>query len=177
MEEKKKIKDAFDKVRKAINRAKSINDKPFIPRREIVDVQDCEFWNEGHCDCYEIYGFAHCSKVNNCYFKQLIRCKRSLVDTYIKSNIRQQAYKRMKKENEKLKIKLMKKSEVDTFFNTPIEGWDSDPCKICRHKQTLDEIENYVRDNSDFDKSDKLTSNTGAYDILEIISKAKDNKQ
>lgn len=26
MEEKKKIKDAFDKVRKAINRAKSIND-------------------------------------------------------------------------------------------------------------------------------------------------------
>ena len=42
------------------------------------------------------------------------------------------------------------------------------------YKQTLDEIENYVRDNSDFDKSDKLTSNTGAYDILEIINKAKD---
>lgn len=42
------------------------------------------------------------------------------------------------------------------------------------YKQALDEIENYVRDNSDFDKSDKLTSNTGAYDILEIINKAKD---
>lgn len=41
-------------------------------------------------------------------------------------------------------------------------------------KQALDEIENYVRDNSDFDKSDKLTSNTGAYDILEIINKAKE---
>lgn len=40
-------------------------------------------------------------------------------------------------------------------------------------KQALDEIENYVRDNSDFDKNDKLTSNTGAYDILEIINKAK----
>ncbi len=42
-----------------------------------------------------------------------------------------------------------------------------------KYKQALDEIENYVRDNSDFDKSDKLTSNTGAYDILEIINKAK----
>lgn len=42
-----------------------------------------------------------------------------------------------------------------------------------KYKQALDEIENYVRDNSDFDKNDKLTSNTGAYDILEIINKAK----
>lgn len=42
-----------------------------------------------------------------------------------------------------------------------------------KYKQALDEIENYVLDNSDFDKSDKLTSNTGAYDILEIINKAK----
>nr|DAL34587.1 MAG TPA_asm: hypothetical protein [Caudoviricetes sp.] len=43
-----------------------------------------------------------------------------------------------------------------------------------KYKQALDEIENYVRDNSDFDKSDKLTSNTGAYDILEIINEAKE---
>lgn len=45
--------------------------------------------------------------------------------------------------------------------------------RISKYNQALDEIENYVRDNSDFDKSDKLTSNTGAYDILEIINKAK----
>lgn len=44
-----------------------------------------------------------------------------------------------------------------------------------KYKQALDEIENYVRDNSDFDKSDKLTSNTGAYDILEIIKKQRSN--
>ena len=50
-------------------------------------------------------------------------------------------------------------------------------CKIPeKYKQALDEIENYVRDNSNFDKSDKLTSNTGAYDILEIINKAKDGE-
>ena len=46
--------------------------------------------------------------------------------------------------------------------------------QIIKYKQALDEIENYVRDNSDFDKSDKLTSNTGAYDILEIINKTKE---
>lgn len=45
--------------------------------------------------------------------------------------------------------------------------------KCDKYKQALDEIENYVRDNSDFDKSDKLTSNTGAYDILEIINEVK----
>ena len=43
-----------------------------------------------------------------------------------------------------------------------------------RYKQALDEIENYIRDNSDFDKSDKLTSSSGAYDILDIINKTKE---
>lgn len=48
-------------------------------------------------------------------------------------------------------------------------------CKECdNYKQALDKIENYVRDNSDFDKSDKLTSNTGAYNILEIINEVKE---
>lgn len=41
-------------------------------------------------------------------------------------------------------------------------------------KKTLEDIEIYVRDNSDFDKSDKLTSNTSAYDILEIINEVKE---
>ena len=52
-----------------------------------------------------------------------------------------------------------------------VEGKD---CKWSKYKQALAEIENYVRDNSNFDKSDELTSNTGAYDILEIINKAKE---
>lgn len=40
-------------------------------------------------------------------------------------------------------------------------------------EKALDEIENYIRENSDFDKSDKLTSDTGAFDILDIINKVK----
>ena len=53
---------------------------------------------------------------------------------------------------------------------------DCNSCKFHQYKQALDDIANYVRDNSDFDKSDKLTSDTGAYDILDIINKAKDGK-
>ena len=47
--------------------------------------------------------------------------------------------------------------------------------QLKRKERALNEIKNYVRDNSDFDKSDKLTSNTSAYDILNIINKVKDN--
>lgn len=45
--------------------------------------------------------------------------------------------------------------------------------QLKKYKQAFNEIENYILENSDFDKSDKLTSNTGAYDILEIINEVK----
>ena len=32
------------------------------------------------------------------------------------------------------------KSEVDMFFSTPIEGWSSDPCGVCKYKNCLTEI-------------------------------------
>lgn len=58
-----------------------------------------------------------------------------------------------------------------------IKGISIKSTEICKSlekdKQALKEIENYVLDNSDFDKSDKLTSNTDAYDILDIINKVK----
>ena len=43
-------------------------------------------------------------------------------------------------ECKELKKQLMQKSEVDMFFNTPIEGWSSDPCGICKYKNCLTEI-------------------------------------
>ena len=33
---------------------------------------------------------------------------------------------------------------VNTFFNTPIEGWSNDPCGICELKQTIAEIKEIV---------------------------------
>ena len=47
-------------------------------------------------------------------------------------------------ECEELKIKLMQKDEVNAFFNTPIEGWSSDPCKICESKNEKIAYENEI---------------------------------
>ena len=53
----------------------------------------------------------------------------------------------LKAENEELKKQLMQKSEIDMFFNTPLEGWSSNPCDICRYKQTLIEIKGIAEEN------------------------------
>lgn len=39
-----------------------------------VSAQECEFWQEGHCDCYHCEDrYPHCLDYPNCYFKQLVR--------------------------------------------------------------------------------------------------------
>lgn len=39
-----------------------------------VIVQQCIFWQEGHCDCYQCENrYPHCLDYPNCYFKQLAR--------------------------------------------------------------------------------------------------------
>ena len=85
-----------------------------------VDVSECEYYNKDDKTCREVNGkyetdicdFDKCEN-SNCYFKQL---------------------KRKEQECEELKKQLMQKSEVDMFFNTPLEGWSNDPCEICPHK-------------------------------------------
>lgn len=47
---------------------------------------------------------------------------------------------RKTQECEELKIKLMQKDEVNTFFNTPIEGWSSNPCDICESKNNYEQL-------------------------------------
>ena len=51
-------------------------------------------------------------------------------------------------ECEELKKQLMQKSEVDMFFNTPIEGWSNDPCGICPHKAENEELKKCYKNNS-----------------------------
>lgn len=92
-----------------------------------IDVSKCEY--HGKCSTY-------CCSVNpNCYFKQLARAKGEIAKITSIINRLTNKYLDILKENEKLKMQLMQKSEVDTFFSTPIEGWDNDPCKICQYKQ------------------------------------------
>ena len=84
-----------------------------------VDVNRCiDFNKRDKVSCYHIL-YDKCNESPNCYFKQLARKTR---------------------ECEKLKIQLMQKSEVDMFFNTPIEGWSNDPCGICPHKAENEEL-------------------------------------
>ena len=52
----------------------------------------------------------------------------------------QEQLARKTQECEELKIQLMQKSEVDMFFNTPIEGWSSDPCNICESKNNYEQL-------------------------------------
>lgn len=88
--------------------------------------------------------------------------------------------KQLQEENTKLKQECKNLKEELRGCRIGIKNISIENTEICKisekYKRALDEIENYVRDNSDFDKSDKLTSNTGAYDILEIINKAKDGE-
>lgn len=94
-----------------------------------VDVSGCEFHQ---IDANELYPKAHycgsmkntfCENDPNCYYKQLVR---------------------KTQECEKLKEQLMQKDEVNTFFNTPIEGWSDDPCEICPCKNELQLAEQLI---------------------------------
>lgn len=118
-----------------------------------VDVSECDHLKYDHigCDIDETYCLG-----SDCYFKQLKR--------------KEQECEELKKQHEQYKP-FYELGAKCTQLNEVADGLSN---KCDKYKQALDEIENYVRDNSDFDKSDKLTSNTGAYDILEIINEVKE---
>lgn len=88
-----------------------------------VDVSECGFILESIGIICQLKNGktdkCNCSDYPNCDYKQLAR---------------------KTQECEELKIKLIQKDEVNTFFNTPIEGWDNDPCKICESKNNYEQL-------------------------------------
>ena len=87
-----------------------------------VDVSKCRFYCNGACEeiTDEDGGYIDkCTEYFDCYFKQL---------------------QRKEQECEELRIKLIQKDEASMFFNTPIEGWDNDPCKICQYKNEFEKL-------------------------------------
>ena len=90
-----------------------------------VDVSGCSYGEieKGifKCSCeYNVRSASMFCKDNpGCYYKQL---------------------KRKEQECEELKKELMKKDEVNTFFNTPIDGWSSNPCEICPYKAENEQL-------------------------------------
>ena len=90
-----------------------------------IDVSKCKYLP--YCNDKQ----GNCAFYSNCYFKQLAR---------------------KTQECEELKKELMRKDEVNTFFNTPTEGWSNNPCDICesknnydRYRKALEEIEEYAK--------------------------------
>jgi hypothetical protein len=78
-----------------------------------------------------------------------IYCIQEIGDTkqLIKAIREQNEYIQHKEQEcERLKKQLMQKSEVDMFFNTPIEGWSNDPCGICPHKAENEELKKTIDD-------------------------------
>lgn len=96
---------------------------------------------------------------------------------------------RKTQECEEYKKQLMQKDEINTFFNTPIEGWSSNPCDICvckndydHYRKALEKIEQELKEDiycesqecgcDDFEECLKCLKEH----ILDIINKAKDGK-
>lgn len=97
-----------------------------------ADVSECLFYQSNFEEDYDIkikhfcsnwHNSCESSNNSNCYYKQL---------------------QRKEQECEELKKQLMQKSEVDMFFNTPIEGWSNDPCGICPHKAENEELKKEI---------------------------------
>ena len=126
-----------------------------------IDVSECDHFREGYCltgtgVCYKCdtncqYAafylkeqLAH--KTQECealkkrnedderfYLKQYAKKDSEVLDLTHKLNVKTQ-------ECEELKKRLMQNDEVNTFFNTPIEGWSSDPCNICESKNNYEQL-------------------------------------
>ena len=112
-----------------------------------VDVSGCINLNKrDKVSCFDIL-YDKCKEVPNCYYKQLARktqeCEQ-IKEKYEALKLEnQEGYEivdELKQKCEELKKQLMQKSEVDMFFNTPIEGWSNDPCGICPHKAENEEL-------------------------------------
>ena len=132
-----------------------------------VDVGGCRFYQIKANKLYPKAQYCgsmrniFCEDNPNCYFKQLQEEKfenlnnRQIVESaenliYENSELIKNLEEK-KQECEKLKKQLMQKTEVDMFFNTPIEGWSNDPCGICPHKAENEELKKEI-----IDKNEKI---------------------
>lgn len=126
---------------------------------------DCELWDGHHCigaRSYEPNANEHKAICNEHMAKQFYKVYQQLYRKtqeceslkeeieVLKDNFDtatrdyNELIEELKQECEELKKQLMQKSEVDMFFNTPIEGWSNDPCEICPHKAENEELKKEI---------------------------------
>ena len=130
MADKEQKNDLLKNQDKNFNKNSTHENNPIII--DGCNVSECLFYQSNFEEDYDVKIKHFCSNWHNscesannsnCYFKQLAR---------------------KTQECEELKKQLMQKSEVDMFFNTPIEGWSNDPCGICPHKAENEELKEEI---------------------------------
>lgn len=117
-----------------------------------VDISGCEFLTKtGYCKAQmSIMGTDtnKCKCFPNCYFKQLQKEKfENLNNRQMVENA-----KNLINENSELCKNLKEKEQ-----------------ECDRYHKALEEIEDYIYNNTDFDINDSIQSKTAGYDILQII--------
>ena len=127
-----------------------------------IDVSECEFLiisNDEHlCRCIKSDLFGGIEFVENAKNRN---CKDNPNCYYKRSKRKEQECEKLKKElikKDEIITFFMKKDVIDTFFNTPIDGWSNDPCEICRHKAENEELKKankHIEHNRN-QKADKL---------------------
>lgn len=106
-------------------------------------IQECIFWQEGHCDCYNCADrYPHCLDFPNCYYKQLARktqeCEKlkQKIETYKCS---QNCYKYIEADRYRKALE-----EISEFINNdmcePCKELEENSCDECNYSIILDII-------------------------------------
>lgn len=125
-----------------------------------IDVSKCSSIDIdcGVVYCSEYGRNVYCESNNSCYYKQL-QCKTAECEK-LKSQL--ETYSNMLDSSE-FRVAL---TDIRTGER---EMWRNLGNKAQRYKKALDEIEEYIYNNTDFDINDSIQSKTAGYDILQII--------
>lgn len=125
-----------------------------------ISVQDCEFWQEGHCDCYyneEISEtYPHCIDIPDCYYKQLqykiqecealkTLAKKYLADYFEVNEKCEELKEKVAKANNQA-IHNLAMSERHSKALGKIEKYIKEfyYCESCENRETLDHILNLI---------------------------------
>lgn len=86
-------------------------------------------------------------------------------------NLLQAQNEGLKKQNEELQREIRNLQIINTKLQNCNQQLNDATTKAKCYKQALDEIEEYIYNNTDFDVNDAIQNKTAGYDILQIIKK------
>lgn len=136
-------------------------------RKEIyindVDVSECEKLTRvlHNCKSKQVYDkvYEPCACKNNCEYKQLKRTEKEIEE------LKEDYTELFQRHDDAFKdFNNLKQENLTISYNLGLKEGE-----CAKYKAALEEIKNYVLDNTDFDKGDDIQSKTAGYDILHKI--------